>query len=206
MAEKRTHVTSLTDDELTLLDGMFDHGTSFRLLRRRGFWEQWLRRHDLTDDELRTVLHRFIANGWLTAEACERGTDFFLTPAGGAVWESERRPDWRRLVTDRYWRPPGGIPYVTILGLDPEIRDDFWRIGCDAGLFLKRDDSAKRTVIRDHQWIGWKSFPAIYVLMARLFDPNEIGHHEPYRSCEEQRTWWRFPHEISRFWDEPPIG
>jgi len=66
----RTFATSLTDDEIILLDVMFSGGAPFRLLRRENLNSQWNRRsHNLTDEQLRDTLQRFVKSGVMSLGA-----------------------------------------------------------------------------------------------------------------------------------------
>ncbi|MEX0702609.1 MAG: hypothetical protein WD069_10985 [Planctomycetales bacterium] len=89
---RRTNATTLTDDELLLLDVLFDGGAPSRLLRRESFAVQWNREsHDLDDDRLRETLQRFVDSGRLIVEG-----------HGGRT--HERRTWWRDVrENEKFW-------------------------------------------------------------------------------------------------------
>lgn len=201
MKPLRTHATSLTDDELILLDVLFSHhGTSYRLLRQRDFVAQWnCQSHALNDDQLAETLNRMVNVGWLeTWEHGNRGCCYRMIPAGGRQWELERAPEWDRYAIDRYGETRSGEPLVTIAATTAERRDDFWRIGCEVGMLAHSLGRVRRATIRNHALIPWKTFPAIYVLVARL---DDWAVSSDWRALEERRTWWRCVRENEKFWD-----
>src|SRR5436309_2035593 len=97
---RRTSVSGLTDAELELLDAvMFTYGS--RAVLRAGIFSAQYNRpcHGLDDEALKAILDRFEEEGWTAGHdyespwsASDRTVE--MTPAGGQIWESERRPDW----------------------------------------------------------------------------------------------------------------
>jgi hypothetical protein len=193
----RTLETDLTDDELILFDIMFDGGTSFRLLRREGFEQQWNRRsHNLTDAELLETLEKLVKLDYLRTES-DQGVEYFkLTSIGGYVWERERVPAWDRYATDRYGQTKSGRPVVKILATTQQSRDDFWQIGREVGFFAYANGRTKQAVIRNHRLIPWKSFSSLYVWIAVLDGWHSLT---DWGAFENRRTWWRSPEENEKF-------
>lgn len=225
---RRTHATSLSDDELTLLDVIFPNENVARgLLLQKGFYPQWLRRHALEDDELDEALTRFAKAGILTTtrwpndgHRLQGQTCFTMTPEGGRIWESERLPDWSRYTTEMYSRVPIEKESVTIVSTSPSICDDFWRIGWetgffDCGWFEARPGRSRRATIRDYGLLPWKRFDRLHVLVGIVeaspiqsgcevtIEENQRQQAERIGMAEEldrRRTWWRFVEELSKFW------
>lgn len=193
----RTLETDLSDDELILFDVMFDGGTSFCLLRREGFEQQWNRRsHNLTDNELVKSLNKLANLGYIRAEA-ERDREYFeLTPIGGGIWERERVPAWDRYATDRYGQTKSGRPIVKIVSTTRQSRDDFWQIGRDVGFFAYSNGRTREAVISNHMLIPWKTFGSMYVWIAVLDGWHSLT---DWVAFEKQRTWWRSPMENEKF-------
>ena len=208
MPSRRTNATSLSTDELTLLDALFPYGSYFHHLRREVVWEQKLLRHDLDGPELRSVFRRWLDLGWIDLEREESKSYFRLAPPGVAVWETERKPDWRRYVTDTYRELPSGKPYVMILAHDREIAEDFWRIGSRTGRFKATDSPIRQRVLRNYSLIEWLPARDIHVLVGMLRDWNVVeptNNKDPIErgpEAEKERTWWRFPWETSKFWTD----
>ena len=66
---KRTHATLLTDDELILLDVMFDCSAPLRMLRQSMLLDHWNRDpHNLDDHQLRDTMDQFCEAGILVSE------------------------------------------------------------------------------------------------------------------------------------------
>lgn len=188
----------MTDDELILLDVLFDGSASFPLLRRDVFEQQWNRRsHNLSDYELVDVLTKLIKRGYLGTDE-EGGVEYFeLTAKGGSAWERERLPVWDRYATDRYGQTPKGRPIVKIVSTTHQAMQDFWQIGRDVGFFAYSNGRTRQAVIRNHVLIPWNSFASIYVWIAVLDDWHC---HTDWVAFETLRTWWRSPMENEKFW------
>ncbi|HVJ84085.1 MAG TPA: hypothetical protein VM452_00500 [Caulifigura sp.] len=201
---RRSDATSLTDDELTILDVLFEcSGCPAVLLRRETFYSQWLLRHSLSDHELLELIDRFVANGWLTQTPppttgrLAGQASYGITAAGGKLWEMERRPDWDRYATDSYCGVPSPRPSVTIQAFSKRTCEEFWRIGKEVGYFHHTDGKVRQFAISDNGLIPWKWFERVHVLIAFLDD--EISSRCCWSRFEEQRTWWRRSWECAKF-------
>jgi hypothetical protein len=97
---RRTNATSLSNDELILLDVMFWGGASYRLLRRSIFRDQWnCSPHNLDDPELKQVLKQLVRSDVLRAERVDGEWRLNLTTRGG-----ERRTWWSTAgEIDKFW-------------------------------------------------------------------------------------------------------
>ncbi|MCA9166038.1 MAG: hypothetical protein KDB23_00145 [Planctomycetales bacterium] len=197
---RRTFETTLTDDELLLFDVMFDGNSSFRSLRRETFETRWMwHPHNLTDAQLQETLASLVESGLLSIERHDGREYFQLTPDGGNKWEAERLPDWHRYATERYGETPSGRSVVTIVATSPEIRNDFWRIGCDVEMFAYTNGRIKRSTITNHVLIPWKTFPSLHVLVAVL---DDWWASTDWLALETRRTWWRVVRESYKFWPQ----
>lgn len=201
----RTGKTWLADDDLILLDVLFDAGAPMRLLRRDIYPAQWNLgyTHQFSDHELRRRV------GWL----CERGVleaDFYnsetfvgMTEAGGRLWSAERCPVWERYCTEQYRYPRQGRTLMSVVAVSPQIRDDFLRIW---PIYPAR---RKKATIRNRNLIAWRTFAQLYVGMATYDEESESGGwqdtvdvewcRERQRLLKEERSWWRCVHELQRF-------
>src|SRR5436190_20042369 len=122
----RTCKTWLTDDQLILLDVLFRGGTSFRLLRRDGFLEQWNDgyAHRLDDPELRCNLRWLCEHGVLEAEGNGDEAVYRMAAAGGEMWSQERCPVWDRYCTECYRTTSRGRTMLTVYAVSSRIRDE----------------------------------------------------------------------------------
>ena len=123
----RTGATWLTDDQLILLDVLFDRGATIRLLRRGIFHEQWNLGyvHSLDDVELKNTLHLLCEHGVLKPLSISERVSFRMTRVGGEMWSLERCPDWTRYCTEQYRDLSGGRTLMTVMAASPVVRDHF---------------------------------------------------------------------------------
>jgi hypothetical protein len=205
---KRTYATSLTDDELILLDCLFNCNAPPGFLRREGFVEMWnFTPHNLNDDELRETIKRFVSSGMLETERDERGSYLCMTETGGREWEAERLPVWHRFASDGSALLESGKKRYTILAMTSQTRDEYWEIGRDIGYFPSTCVAVERTVLQNKRLIPWKPATEIYVLEAEL-DGEEVQGFEwkhwdiDWAKYEERRAWWRRGRENEKFWGE----
>ena len=203
----RSHETDLSDDELLLMDVMFDvKGVAPFMLRQCNFGPQFnARPHSLNDVELKQTVKSLVKRGLL------EGQDFVLkgqryigmTKSGAGKWEIERRPDWNRYCTEREAAVIRGRTITSVCAVNPEVRDDFLRIA------IQNPFRTKRKTINDLGLIPWKTFDQIHVGLASYIDSFDLAI-DPYEAwqamqiktglkIENERTWWRNVGELQRF-------
>jgi hypothetical protein len=228
---RRTHATSLSDDQLTLLDVLFNCTPPRGALLKDYIYGQFLRRHSLEDEEVDSTLDGFLRQGWLSltrvpldGSRLQGQPCFTMTTEGGRIWESERRPNWSRYLIDIY----GGVPIekesISIISTMAETGQNCWRIGFgtryfDHGLSDRyRPGRFRQTIIRDYELLPWKTFDKLHVLVGILEEPTESF--ESQVTCDDysirraeweaniaewelRRTWWRDVGELAKFWIPP---
>ncbi|MBI5928599.1 MAG: hypothetical protein HY862_04780 [Chloroflexi bacterium] len=190
----RTHATNLTDDELILLDAMFDKRRSMRQLQAENFGEainfppEYI--HQLDDYELRDALGSLVARGWVDMERADsnRYMLYGLTTAGGDVWELERQPDWDRYVRSSSW-------CERIAGLDQWLAEVLSPSVEIAAAFYSSDREVKihkagLTILDDYDLLYWKTFPTIYQILAP-YSPLMDWPSVDWEVYEQNRVWWR---------------
>ena len=208
-AKYRSHATSLSDDELLILDVMFRHGVTITMLRRCNFVSQFAAEsHSLDDDALQDTLQRLVQN-----DVIERSDDqscghcyYDMTRRGGELWSAERCPIWERYCTDSYPMNIRGRTLVTVKAVSAEIRDDFLRI------WPENSARCRHALIRDVGLIHWYPFEQLHVGFAAYSEdrcPERPSHEElelwqekrlhHWRRVEEERTWWRSVAELQKF-------
>lgn len=194
----RTGVSKLTDAELILFDCAFNGVAGQRLFRDAVFAQQWNRTsHGLSDEALFSTFKRFEAEGLISSEAFydSRGNPdrtVQLTEAGGALWESERLPDWSRYVTDMY--PQNRI---SIYGHTPNVCDLYFHVACEASLINYCEGRIRRGVAL-RKLIYWRPAQPVYLLSAAVAKGKDSQYHfTDWTYFESHRVWWRFADEIA---------
>lgn len=206
---RRTGVSGLTDAELELLDAVFFRYGSRAVLSAGVFSGQYNRPcHGLSDHALQAVLDRFEKEGWTAGHdyasawsASDRTVE--MTPDGGRIWESERRPEWNRYVMDTGggWTCTKPTRHrVAIYGFSPNVVRAFFDIGSSCG-FFGVSAGPTRTAVASRQFVYWRPAQPVYLLSSWIVSGN-TGVDWP--SMEERRCWWRFSDEIGKLWGLPP--
>jgi hypothetical protein len=205
----RTGTTWLTDDQLVLLDVLFDVSASLHLLRRENFLEQWNLGYDhgLDDAALECNIRWLCEHGALEPQRDGDHTWFQMTGGGGELWSKERCPVWERYCTERYTTTSRGRTQMSVMAVSPEVRDHF------LALWPEYPARRKTTVISDCPLIAWHPFPRVYVGVATYeerhqWTPAEYvvwaeQHHLHWAMLERERSWWRCVPELQRFAPRP---
>lgn len=205
----RTGTTWLTDDQLVLLDVLFNIGIPLSHLGRADFLEGWNLgyAHTLDDDALTANVCWLCDQGVLDAEAHGTSTVLWMTPAGGELWSQERCPVWERYCTEQYRYTSQGKRLMTVLAVSSEVRDHF------LSLWPEYPARRRTTVITNHSLLGWRPFPQLYVGMAvyeeteRLtaaeFEDWQLRYRQHWAKLERERSWWRSVPELQRFVPRP---
>lgn len=201
----RTRTTWLTDQQLILLDVMFDFSVRFRNLRDGDFREQWNvgYSHGLTDDELRCQLRWLCEHGVLETYLADDGTRYRMTPSGLELWSKERSPVWSRYCRSSQKTTLRGRTLLSVTAASSRVRDDFLA-------WMVRYPARYRTItINDFGLIRWHSFDRLYVGLAtydevREWTPEEyavlVEEHRQWQSeMHLRRNWWRTVGELQRF-------
>ena len=208
----RSNSTWLDDVDLILLDALFDHRASFRLLRRVVFRSQWNLgySHDLTDEQLRIRIQNLVDREVLLAEHRPQGSVLAMTPQGGGLWSDERCPDWKRFCSERYTETSCGRELMSVVAVSSEIRDEFLRLWteCPHRHSVRRRATSIRNV-RNFDLVPWNSFDCYHVGLA-TYQVQKASSVDEYRShrvlqqrhihrLEQERSWWRTVAELQRF-------
>lgn len=200
----RTNATWLTDDDLILLDVLFDGGATFRLLRRSVFRDQWNLgySHRLNDDELHRRLAWLCERGVLETTVDTDGTFFDLTAAGGKLWSEERCPVWERYcaVQRTTELPSKGRTVLAAIAVSPQILDEFLRL-------VPRCRVRRRTaIVPGDGYLPWLRFPRLYlgIVAYSEWTPEEYSDRdqrylEHRTRLELERSWWGDIKELQRF-------
>jgi hypothetical protein len=207
----RTGVSGLTDDELMILDHLFQ-GCWFGL---KGLYEEDFAfhanlpfSHGFSDDEVRTLLSRWQQRGWLEYEEERHHMDchwYKLTPRGGMVWEQERMPNWERFCSNTSWHPESGpshprrrySQWLTIVtSPSRKIAEAYIQTGKRCHLFDGEIVSQSRTTRKVRNWseLSWKVFPRAFEIRTAL-RCSVVPQTDRERYGREM-LWWRGPSEL----------
>jgi hypothetical protein len=206
----RTNATWLSDDELVLLDVLFNAGTWVDLLTQESFHEQWNLgySHQLNDNDLRTSVEKLCHSGVVRVDVGESdrlsGPCIQLTPHGGDLWSLERCPIWERYCMERYSETSAGRTIMTVIAASPEVRDDYLRV------WPRYPARRREFTLYDYQLISWRQFPRLYVGAATYHEQRSWSTFEEYSAyrtmfeehqqlVKRERSWWRGVRELQRF-------
>ncbi|QDT10968.1 hypothetical protein K239x_29610 [Planctomycetes bacterium K23_9] len=204
---RRTHATELTDAELILFDIIATRGGTRRYFHPDVFPLQYnYPSHGFTPNDLSAALNRFEASGWAT------GSDFIdrhsksdreisITDAGARLWESERQPDWSRLVMEWYGRsrPNTERHRVSVLGHSHAICQRFFDVSCECG-FFDYDLGPVVSRMANRKLIYWRPVQPVYLISGWL---NSWHGRADWEHFQRERVWWRFADEIGTLWELP---
>lgn len=203
----RTGETWLTDDQLVLLDVLFDGGACLSLLRDEDFSERWNLGygHALDDVALECNIRWLCERGILALDGNAEHVSIRMTPEGGALWSRERCSVWDRYCTSRYETVSRGRTLMTVRAVSREVRDQFLT------LWPASPARRKTTVIFDDPLIAWQPFSPVYAGLA-TYDERDDEDCSPEQSVrqaeqrlrhwvklEQARSWWRSVPELQRF-------
>jgi hypothetical protein len=210
----RTGTTSLTSDQLVLLDALFDKNMSPRLLSKDGFLLQFNLgyAHSLEDAALERSIESMCEDGILERFSSHLGIESIrVTRRGGELWSQERCPVWDRYCMDSYRDTLRGRTMMTVVAVSVEVRDHFLALWPE-GLARRK----KATLPDCRQQISWHPFDQVYVGVAIYDEPCAIPCEDPeennrrfklvserdaerWEMLEDERSWWRCVRELQRF-------
>lgn len=190
MRPGRTNVTGLGDDELMIFDAIARAMDTLESLLRTNYsdWQNLSWTHGIDDETLEARLGEWVRRGWLE----EDGGYYGLTAEGGAMWESERTPDWSRYVEDH-----GGQEMILIYATDEEVLRRYIEVMVEVGHFHVAPRAVEvRRVEHRPGLIGyaWRRFEVLHEGRAPVLpavdsrcpcQPTPVRDHD-----ETRRTWW----------------
>jgi hypothetical protein len=195
---RRTHETSLTDDELLLFDFMFDVRVPQRALTQDAYPFHMNVRysHALDDQGLRETLDSLARRGLVVRSVEDSKTLWSLTPLGGEQWERERKPLWHAYCTEFDGTLRSGKSLLMVLSPERATAENFWNVGSKTRVWEVGNEQPRYWRIQNHRLIPWRSFPAIHVLVAR--GASYADAETDWEAYEANRTWWRGITELDR--------
>ena len=141
--------------------------------------------HSMSNEEVDDTLQRLLERK-LIANRVDSPDSFTLTPAGGALWESERQPDWQTYVADHATHNEKRFACVV---LDENIGRLFVAGMFAAGLIVPTNQIKCRTIYK-HWLTPWKRVPTAELVrvQTRGQEPFQFTNWDVYQSG---RDWWR---------------
>ncbi len=203
---ERTGVSALTESELLILDIASTCGGCRRMYHPDVFSKQFnYPSHKLTLAQLTGVLDSFEREGYIVGkEFVDRwgqpDKEVLATAKGGALWETERAPDWSRYLDCLYHGRSGHERIrFSIYGHSPQVCGAYFEAACESGLIDFKGGRTK-VGIGQCQLIWWRPAQTVYLFSAWLESWNC---HAEWSLLETKRCWWFSPDEISKLWGWP---
>lgn len=186
---ERRYMTSLTDEELMLLDAMWDGDCALWMLQKDQYQSMTDLPycHNLEDETLIETLGILATQGlvrdylYVYAET-EDKRYFGLTPEGGAWWELERKPDWDNFC---YSAERDGKWFVESPSLETAMNYAQWAY--EAGWGASHPTKLQIIEKPMYRFLPWYDFPVVYELFG-ILQPKTYN--LDLDSYHERRTWW----------------
>lgn len=201
---RRTNKTSWTNEELLIVDVLFDSSDTFESLLKENYagWHNLPYSHSLEDDSLRDMLNELIHNGILTSSTAEHGNKTFyaLTEAGGKLWEAERAPDWERYCTDSSKVGENNRWMLSVESPSMMTVKSFVECAKSCRLYEFKQEEIRTITLRDEKLstIYWRTFLTICSIFVPTHPLPEINKVD-WKEYEHKRTWWRSLTELAKF-------
>jgi DNA-binding HxlR family transcriptional regulator len=201
---KRTKETNLSEEELLILDVLFDARDRFESLMKENYatWHNLPYSHNLETNVLRDLINRLVENGILSSHPSDfDGRIFYgLTEAGGKLWEVERVPDWERYCTDYSTEDETGQWMLSVESPAAATAQAFMDCAAHCRLYRFKQDEIRTTTLIEEKpsIVYWKTFSTVYsmsVPMNALMDANQVD----WQEYERSRSWWRTLTELGKF-------
>lgn len=201
---KRTNKTNLTDEELLILDVLFDAGDTFESLQKENYasWHNLPYSHHLEAGRLRDLINKLLHNGMLKAYTMDQSNKVFyaLTEAGGKQWEVERAPDWERYCMDSSKEDENSNWIVFIESPSSTTAKAFvdWVMSCHFYEFKQEEMKTITLIDEKLSTVYWRTFPTVCSISAATYASPEINKVD-WAEYESKRTWWRSLTELAKF-------
>ena len=201
---KRTYKTNLIDEEVLILDVLFDSSDTFESLLKVNYasWHNLPYSHPFETDVLRERVEKLIDNKIISSHTSGHGDKIFyaLTEMGENLWEVERAPDWERYCTDSSTVNEQGAWILTVQSPSITTAKAFVNCARDCHLYEFDPDEVRTTtqIKEESTTVYWRTFPAVYPMSVTTYplpNINVVNWHE----YESRRTWWRSLAELVKF-------
>ena len=199
---KRTNKTSLSDEELLILDVLFDARDTFEALLKEnyGSWHNLPYTHGLETSLLRELIDKLVRNGTMKSYASRDRLFYGLTESGGKLWEVERAPDWERYCIESSTVDEDGNWTLSVESPAITTARAFLDCAKDCSLYrFNPDDLATSTDVDGKiSIVEWRVFPAVYSISVQTYPLPEMNTVD-WNEYESKRIWWRGLIELAKF-------
>jgi predicted transcriptional regulator len=202
---RRSGKTPLSDDELIILDALFDGARPLGTLYREKFSEihNLPYRHDLSRNEVTETVRKLELQGILHSEEGQsRGTYFSLTEEGGRLWEREREPDWTCFVAvDGQLDSNGNRTTMIARSQSLVVAQAYLETleACGHTPVILESRTAKMVEIA--RVLPWKSLEQVHEVHALIGRAAEEEPKIDWKLYQDRRIWWT---TVSELQDFPP--
>lgn len=185
---QRTGLTDLSQAELLLFDSMFSCWVSAHLLPDAvyAFHMNCSYSHGLSDTQLDETLQRLIEQQLIQQRDGEDWPHSFLalTPAGGTLWEAERKPDWSRYVASQF---RCSTKRQTVVASQEEIASQYLH-AIIASRVIAATGVIRAKHLRQCQLLPWRIFDHVAVVSVLAVDNTSAI--ADWKTYESSRNWW----------------
>lgn len=201
---KRTYKTNLTDEELLILDVLFDENDTFEALVKEnyGSWHNLPYSHHLETGALQDLIDKLLGNEIIISHSSGPDNRIFygLTEAGGKLWELERVPDWERYCIDSSAPDENEHWVLQVESSSITTARAFLDCASDCRLYRFHQDDIRIITLKNEKisTIDWRMFPTVCSISVPT-DPLPNGNVTDWNEYESRRTWWRDLRELAKF-------
>jgi hypothetical protein len=201
---RRTGKTNLIDEELLILDVLFDSRDTFESLVKENYagWHNLPYSHDLETGMLRDSVNKLIGKGIISTHTSGPDHRIFygLTESGGNLWEVERAPNWEGYCMASSTVEENGNWMLLVESPSMATARAFLDCATHCHLYgFNQDEIRIATLIEENlSTVYWRVFPTVCSMCVRtyLFPGTDQADWKEY---ENKRTWWRDLAELARF-------
>ncbi len=202
---QRTRISKLADNDLILLDFMFDATVPRPMLEDEKFsiHNNTSYSHEFDTLQLNKVLNRLLDQELLFTERHkfrEEKVEYYgLTSTGGKLWESERKPVWKRYVEDsQELAEQKGVWATTISSYSEEalfacveyyVKNSFMGVPISELKYAQSNSSSL---------IYWKNNSVVYKCQFLAKEKEDVERTD-WGKYKQNRVWWRNVCELQRY-------
>ena len=199
---KRTNKTKLLEEELLILDVLFDSRDTFESLVKENYasWHNLPYSHNLETSFLREIIDKLINNDIIKSYPTGNKVFYALTETGGILWEAERAADWERYCIDSSTVEENGNGILSVESPSITTAQAFLVRARDCLLYKFNQDDFETTTLSERRisTVEWRTFPTVYSLSVETYPLPEINVVD-WNQYESKRTWWRSLTELGKF-------